>query len=250
MVSLSVRRLWHCVRLQSRVTSSDTTDKSWIIAFLLFFFFFFFIKFLFIHLFIYLFMYLFFTFSPLWLSILVLFFIGLIVVCVCVLLIWSFIFFFFLPLFVYFMCSFHFISSAGQKLRSITLEFYINVWAWVWNWLQLKIYLLFCIFYIYIYIYIYIFIYILTNLLLFFYIYLFIYWLIYYNFSESLLCMYISLCNIFTIHICLLLMCCYHYVVTCFSVCDCNLNVYVWGPQTMRAHSSLRFIFLGIRKKK
>ena len=48
---------------------------------------------------------------------------------------------------------------------------------------------------------------------------------------------------------CVLLSFCYQCVVMCFSVCDCNLNVYVWGPQTMRAHSSLSFICLGIRKK-
>ena len=91
---------------------------------------------------------------------------------------------------------------------------------------KLKNYLLFCIFNIYIYIYIY------------------IYWLIYCIFSVfiylfidlfiviflKVYVVYICLCNIFTIHICLLLMCCYQYVVMCFSVCDINLNVYVWGP--------------------
>ena len=53
----------------------------------------------------------------------------------------------------------------------------------------------------------------------------------------------------FTYFLTLSWMCCYQYVVMCFSVCDCNLNVYVWGPQTMRAHSSLNSIFPGIRKK-
>ena len=74
-------------------------------------------------------MYLFFTFSPFWLLILFLFFIGLFVVCVCA---FKLIFFLLLlfPLFVYFMCSFHFIAggvSAGRKLRSLTLELYINI---------------------------------------------------------------------------------------------------------------------------
>ena len=80
-----------------------------------------------------------------------------------------------------------------------------------------------------------IFIYLLTNLV--------------YFFLKFLVLVYF-LCNIFTIHICLLLMCCCQFVVMCLSVCDCNLNVYIWGPQTMRTHSSLRFIYLGIRKKK
>ena len=75
------------VRLQSRITSSGTTVKSFLFFFIAINFFFFCIKFLFIHLFIYLFIYLFmqlfFTFSPLWLLILFLFFIGLFVVCVC-----------------------------------------------------------------------------------------------------------------------------------------------------------------------
>ena len=83
----------------------------------------------------------------------------------------------------------------------------------------------------------------LTNLLSFFYSYLLPFFL------KFMLCFYICLCNIFSIHICFLLMCCYQYVVMCFSVCDCNLNVYVWDPQTMRARSYLTFTFLGIMKK-
>ena len=47
-----------------------------------------------------------------------------------------------------------------------------------------------------------------------------------------ILCLYMSLCNIFTIHMCLLFI---HGFNTwlCASLCDCNLNVYIWGPQTL-----------------
>ena len=74
-------------------------------------------------------MYLFFTFSSLLVCFVdadfFFFFIGLFCVCVCVC-VCPFKLIFFSPL-VFFMCSFHFISSsAGRKLRSFTLELYIN----------------------------------------------------------------------------------------------------------------------------
>ena len=72
-------------------------------------------------------MYLFFTFSSLLVCFVdadfFFFYWPILCVCVCVC---PFKLIFFSPL-VFFMCSFHFISSsAGRKLRSFTLELYIN----------------------------------------------------------------------------------------------------------------------------
>ena len=84
-----------CVRLKSRVTSSGSTVKSWMIflvfLWLLIFFLFYFIKFLFI----YLLMHLFFTFPPLCMLIFFFFYWPICCLCVCVLLSWHFFFFFF-----------------------------------------------------------------------------------------------------------------------------------------------------------
>ena len=56
-----------------------------------------------------------------------------------------------------------------------------------------------------------------------------------------MLCLYICLCNIFTIHMCLLLMCCYQYMVMCFSVwlkfkCFCMRSPSDEGSQFSKFH--------------